>query len=265
MESETTPIQVVIRFASALPDLPITLSSAYTSTPLSLKQEIRKSRPAETGTQRLRLIYNGKVLTDDVLISEALRLPSRNHDPKGKGKAKAVDTMGPSQFWIHCSIGDTLSPDELATEIASSTVSTRNTSPRPHGTTIPPPLLGFDRLLTASFTPTEISALRAQFMSVLAHSHTPDNMPSPAEIRVLEEQWLNEGGSDTIDGSGGAFDIEGSGYDDLIWGNIMGFFWPLGAGLWLLREEGVWTRRRQMAVLTGFCINLLFSVLRVTF
>jgi len=30
----------------------------------------------------------------------------------------------------------------------------------------------------------------------------------------------------------------------LIWGNLMGFFWPVGAMFWLMREEGVWSGGR---------------------
>ena len=53
------------------------------------------------------------------------------------------------------------------------------------------------------------------------------------------------------------------GLDDILWGNVMGFFWPVGAVVWGFREEGVWSKRRQIAVLTGVLVNLAFSVLRV--
>lgn len=93
-------------------------------------------------------------------------------------------------------------------------------------------------------------------------------MPSAVELRVLEDRWIDEstssnGGVDGGDGGVGD-DGEGGGLEDMLWGNVMGFFWPLGAVVWLLREEGVWSKRRQIAVFTGLLVNVAFSVLRVT-
>ena len=97
-------------------------------------------------------------------------------------------------------------------------------------------------------------------------------MPSASELRTLEDRWIDNtnttdrtnadgftGGMGADDGEGGAAAL-----DDMLWGNIMGFFWPVGAVFWLLREEGVWSKRRQIAVVTGFLVNVAFSVLRVT-
>ena len=98
-------------------------------------------------------------------------------------------------------------------------------------------------------------------------------MPSAAELRVLEDRWIDEstspgnaGGSGGADDGFGGFggDGEGGGLEDMLWGNVMGFFWPFGAVVWLLREEGVWSTRRQIAVFTGMMVNVAFSVLRVT-
>ena len=56
---------------------------------------------------------------------------------------------------------------------------------------------------------------------------------------------------------------EDAGLEDMLWGNLIGFFWPIGAFCWLLREEGVWSRRRQIAVFSGVLVNLTFGFLRV--
>lgn len=85
---------------------------------------------------------------------------------------------------------------------------------------------------------------------------------------MLEDRWIDEstssgGGGDGGDGGVGD-DGEGGGLEDMLWGNVMGFFWPLGAVVWLLREEGVRSKRRQIAVFTGLLVNVAFSVLRVT-
>jgi len=135
-------------------------------------------------------------------------------------------------------------------------------------TTTTPQPLGFDRLLSAGLTPPEIAALRSQFLAIQAHTHTPDTMPSAAEMRLLEDRWLDNSSSNPANAAantGGAFEDEGAegGLDDILWGNVMGFFWPVGAVVWGFREEGVWSKRRQIAVLTGVLVNVAFSVLRV--
>ena len=96
-------------------------------------------------------------------------------------------------------------------------------------------------------------------------------MPSASELRTLEDRWIDDTNSaaPTVGSEGGAGLVDdaegdGGGLDDMLWGNIMGFFWPIGAVLWLLREEGVWSKRRQIAVVTGMLVNVAFSVFRVT-
>lgn len=91
-------------------------------------------------------------------------------------------------------------------------------------------------------------------------------MPSAAEMRVLEERWLEAGSSGGGGGGGaaGAVDDEtGGSLEDMLWGNVMGFFWAVGAIVWLVREEGVWSKRRQVGVVTGVLVNIAFCVLRV--
>ncbi|OJD14502.1 hypothetical protein AJ78_05152 [Emergomyces pasteurianus Ep9510] len=140
---------------------------------------------------------------------------------------------------------------------------------------------GFDRLLDAGFTPTEVSALRSQFLALQSLSHTPDTMPSGAELRRLEDIWMDEGGSaGSMDGGGGGTSVAGGGpgitndgvgtasgaagaLDDMLWGSVMGFFWPVGCGLWLLREQGVWSWRKGLAVFVGIVVNFGFGVVRI--
>ena len=52
--------------------------------------------------------------------------------------------------------------------------------------------------------------------------------------------------------------------EDTLLGNVLGFFWPVGALVWGLREENVWTRRRQISVLTGVLLNMAFGFLKMT-
>ncbi|EON64575.1 hypothetical protein W97_03808 [Coniosporium apollinis CBS 100218] len=330
-------LYLIVRFTAAIPDLSLTISAPHTTTTLSLKRLIRTHLPPTLSSNRLRIIYAGKVLADTAPLSTSLNLPppppawrlapdKRSKDDavahsKGKGKGPARsspngDDDAPSplpqrRVYIHCSIGDVLSASDLAAEASAaaaaenaltatsnsppvsptSTTAAPKTSPSHTGTTntaaasnsstsTAPAPQGFDRLLTAGFTPAEISALRSQFLSNLRFTHTPDTLPTGAALRRLENSWLDSSAQDQgsasaaepgeLDQAGGGegwgagFGAEEGGLDDMLWGNVVGFFWPLGAVVWGCREEGVWTRRRQIAVATGVLVNLVFGFLRLT-
>lgn len=319
----TDDLELTIRFSASLSDLHLSIPlhtqpNANTST---LKQLIRSRLPAEYASRRIRLIYSGKALADDAVLSTILKRPashpptrtatprpgsapgiatptsSNNKDTplsaKAKGKLPTRDTLSTIQrIYIHCSIGDVvLSTSELADEAHTAapkptSTAADTTKPQPENATttssIPPPtpaLRGFDRLLTSGFTPTEISSLRMQFLAIQAHTHTPDDMPSPDSLRELEDQWLdnsNDGSSSNAfpgaSGSGagetagllaGSEEQEGGALDDMIYGTAMGFFWPLGCLMWAFREQGIWSARRRMAVVVGVVLNVGLGVVRV--
>jgi hypothetical protein len=142
-------------------------------------------------------------------------------------------------IFIHCSPGALITeaaPDESAPHLP-----------------VPPRPLGFDRLLTAGFTETEVAALRAEFTRL-----NPDAQGE--ELRALEERWIDESGEGEMGaGAGGG----GSGYVDMFAGTVIGFFWPAVAVGWVLREEGLVLGRRGMAVVAGVGVNLLFGLVRV--
>jgi hypothetical protein len=204
------------------------------------------------------------------------------------------------KYYIHCSLGDALSAAELASEatLAQSTAdslksqfdmsqkpssqrrASNSTGSGSNGlrrrssttTTAPQPQAqGFDRLLSSGFTAQEVASLRSHFQTNLSFTHTPDTMPSPAEMRILEDRWLDSTATDpspALTGEGGdtgwgaGFAVEDGGLDDMLWGYMTGFFWPLGALVWGFREEGVWSRRRQLAVVMGVLINTIFGFMR---
>ncbi|KAI8934859.1 hypothetical protein NX059_008537 [Plenodomus lindquistii] len=325
-------IYLIIRFTASVPDLPLSLHEPRTTAALSLKQLIRRHLPPEHAAARLRLIYAGKVLVDTDPLSRSLRLPPPLPPPprdatynenapgsksKGKQPLKATPTIKygttadmPSEakkYYIHCSLGDALSPAELASETAlaqnteialKSQYETSSSSQRNNGTTTTdsssstnvtstarrrsstatapqPQAQGFDRLLSTGFTPSEVAMLRSQFQTNLSFTHTPDTMPSPSQMRILEDRWLDDGGNDpssslagSADGAtgdagwGAGFAVEEGGLDDMLWGYMTGFFWPLGSLVWGFREDGVWTRRRQVAVVMGVLINAVFGFMR---
>lgn len=135
-----------------------------------------------------------------------------------------------------------------------------------------PQAQGFDRLLSSGFTAAEVASLRSSFQTNLSFTHTPDTMPTAQEMRVLEDRWLDSGANDpsaSLTGNtegdagwGAGFAVEEGGLDDMLWGHMTGFFFPLGSLVWGFREEGLWTRRRQVAVVFGVLINVVFGFMR---
>ncbi|CAI7656960.1 unnamed protein product [Penicillium pancosmium] len=170
--------------------------------------------------------------------------------------------------------------DGSGSQQASTASSSSATAPP---TTTTPAPRGFDRLLSAGFTASEVTALRSQFLAVQSVTRTPDTMPSGEELRDLEDRWMDEGstsanlgdgagGSGGAGGGGGGFggDDDGglgtgsrSAWDDMLWGAVMGFFWPVGCAMWLRREEGVWSWRKGVAVFVGVVMNAAFGAARI--
>lgn len=281
-------MDVVVRFSTSNPDLILRVAHPGATSALTLKQQIRAQLSAPQSESKLRLIHAGKVIPDELALGKSLHArispPPRADDhgksEKSKGKLPVKEHVEAPRVYVHCSIGDALLPSELASEaqaaidadatLASTVQQDTGTSSTgdghaPTSTTTPAPR-GFDRLLTAGFTSAEVATLRTQFLAIQAHTHTPDTMPIGQDLLALEELWLDNGsntattGGDTAGGFGGE---DSRGLDDLIWGNLMGFFWPVGAMFWLMREEGVWSGRRQTAVLAGFVMNLTFGLFRM--
>ncbi|CAL5875084.1 uncharacterized protein PFLUO_LOCUS9388 [Penicillium psychrofluorescens] len=230
---------------------------------------------------------------------------------KGKGKQPVRDTR--PRLYIHCSIGDiALTDADLVAEAgvastlllqqrkdedyektSSNLFGSQPKQTRQHQhqqqqqhpttsatTTTTPAPRGFDRLLTAGFTPAEVTALRSQFLAVQSVSRTPDTMPSGEELRDLEDRWMDEGSTAAqaqgaaggLDGGGGGLGGDddgglGSGsrgaMDDMLWGAVMGFFWPVGCAMWIRREEGVWSWRKGVAVFIGVLLNAAFGGMRI--
>jgi len=295
--SSSTPT-LTIRFSSSLPDICIPLTTdPHALSPASLKQQIRARLPPEHNALGIRLIAGGRVLDGAPSVGDALRIPRRQASQGGGGASNDAHPGGsstkptqkqpaptppptPQIFYIHAALSPTpLSAAELAQEAAlaqrpsspppNRTTTTNTNTPSDADTDTRPPALGFDRL--AGFSPADIASLRAQFRAQVVARHTPADMPSERGLRLLEERWLDAGGGAGGGGQGasdvtapgvGDEDDNAAGLDDALWGAVMGFFWPLGALAWGLREEGVWSRRRQLGVLVGVVVNFGFGALK---
>lgn len=313
-KQENDPLYLTVRFSASIPDLRLDIDYPEITTAAGLKQAIRTRLPKSLSSHRLRLIYAGRGLEDKTPLSVSLKLPpppprfskatsNSEHNaasqddtaPKqDKGKAPVRE---PPPIYVHCSIGDIiLSAADLAAEAAVvSTLHNQDDSQnhededfgksghqhQHHGdgqssSTVPAPR-GFDRLLSTGFTAAEVTALRSQFMATLSVSRTPDTMPSGAELRELEDRWLDEGssamtaGGPVAGGEGVSFTDDDGGFgtssrgaiDDMLWGAVMGFFWPIGCAMWLRREEGVWSWRKGLAVFVGVVVNISFGTMRI--
>lgn len=285
-------LHLIIRFAPPTPDLSLTISSPSTTTPHNLHTLIRPHLPLHLAACPIRLISAGALLPPTLPLTSSLRLPQQRErapvPPPPRGPATAGveeekekdDQVEP--VYIHAAISSSskLSAAALAEEyqtLAPLSSSTAGSSHLPK-ISIPSlpssnPPLGFDALLSTGFSPAEIVSLRSQFRSIQAHIHTPDTMPSHSELLTLEERWLEQ---NSASGGGLVGDVEGGGasgwagegggdggaLEDVLWGSVMGFFWAVGAVAWLVREEGVWSRRRSAAVIIGVSINLAVCALR---
>ena len=295
---QANPLLITVRFSASIPDLQLDVPEPETTTGAGLKQLIRADLPKDLSSHRLRLIYAGRGLEDTAALSVSLKLPpSPSPSPRptesesqdnGKGKQAVQDTR--PRLYIHCSIGDiALSETDLASEASvSSTIllqqkkqkarpstDTNERSPLfPSGHVQPPPQTtpaprGFDRLLSAGFTAAEVTALRSQFLAMQSVSRTRDTMPSGEQLRDLEDRWMDEGSTAVQAQVEGGDDDGGIGagsrgaMDDMLWGAVMGFFWPVGCAMWLRREEGVWSWRKGVTVFVGVVVNVVFGAMRI--
>lgn len=314
------PLLLTVRFSTSRPDLLLDIPHPRRTTVAALKHLIRSRLDQPDSQRRLRFIHGGRILPDAAVLGAVLKplppppLPASHADPKGKGKAVmhggasgSGSSHPPQRVYVICSIGDLLTDDELdaerrraeepapeehapaaagasssapdggaATATAAGTASGRGVQSR-----------GFDRLLAAGFTPSEVNQLRLQFRSIQEARHTADTMPSPDTLRGLEDAWMDNnnatnngagggalaaamGGADGEDGGGGGpaaaavgdeFGLAGV-LDLLLRGMLIGFVWPLGAVGWLVRDEEKIPKRMRVFVYFGFVLSLLIGTIR---
>lgn len=312
------PLLLSIRFSASLPDLDLDIPSPANTTVAALKQLIRDRLDSTYNTRRLRFIYQGRILQDDATLSTALALPLRSpaatsprpsqsdeHDSqnKGKGKGKAVEGQPDAEqnrVYVICSIGDALSPSQLADEAVAARKAPHPSVPsdRSHATqqdgstaaasaserrstsaTTRPTPRGFDRLLAAGFTQAEVSQLRLQFRDIQAQRHTLDTMPSPDTLQSMEDSWMDANAGDAVPGGGtgavgpageagpadDAFGAMHNQLDGLVKGMVMGFFWPLGGLSWLTREEGIVSPRWRVWIGFGVSFSIFIGIIRALF
>lgn len=260
------PLLLTIRFSTSIPDLDLDIPHPQSTTVLSLKHLLRTRLSTPN---RLRLIHQGRILPDSSALSSVLKPPLQppppQPDAKGKGKGKAVDGHAPLRIYVNCSIGDELSPKDLADEQASASNPPQHVTPSESsnqaGSARHRPR-GFDRLLQAGFTPSEISTLRTQFVSIQNERFTPDSMPSPDSLRRLEDAWIDTNAGELPSAANpleDEFTNMSTVLDVLIQGMMIGFFFPLGSITWLLRQ-GLWSEKWQIFVGSGVVLSVTVGI-----
>ncbi|KAI9902072.1 hypothetical protein N3K66_003889 [Trichothecium roseum] len=270
------PLHLIIRFSNSLPDLSLDIPNPAATTVLSLKQILR----ARLSTpNRLRLIYQGRLLPDASALSSVLKAPapppkndSDGRDKaKGKGKGKGVAGQEVVRVYVNCSIGDKLSVEELEKEKAEAEAAPAASENAAEGsaagrTSTRPRPRGFERLLSSGFNRTEIAALRTQFSSIHASHYPPDAPPSPDTLRSMEDAWIDSNAGEGTNPSGGptAEDTTGLAYniDGLVQAMMVGFFFPLGCMTWLARGEELWSdnSRWKFFVVVGCAFSLITGI-----
>ncbi|KAG5992996.1 hypothetical protein E4U43_003606 [Claviceps pusilla] len=262
------PLLLTIRFSTSIPDLDLDIPYPQSTTVLSLKHLLRKRLSTPN---RLRLIYQGRLLPDSSALSSVLKPPLSpplaSSKPDAKGKGKAIDGHAPLRIYVNCSIGDVLSPKDLADEQASASNPPQDVTPSESShqasSTRPRPR-GFDRLLQAGFTSSEISTLRTQFASIQNERFTPDSMPSPDSLRRMEDAWIDTNAGELPSAANNPLEDELSNMstmlDVLIRGMMIGFFFPLGSITWLLRQ-GLWSEKWQIFVGSGVVLSVTVGII----
>ncbi|KAL6454386.1 DSC3 DSC E3 ubiquitin ligase complex subunit 3 [Candida maltosa Xu316] len=268
-------INLVIRFINSLsaseqvPDLPIPIGINFEKDNVNrlvnviwLKTTIRSKVP-QCANKRLRLIYNGRVLNE--------KTDFKNEVLKTRNEA--------DQIYIHCVIGEELTPEQLAQE--------NQLDNRPQQKSTNPEVIGFDRLLQQGFSQDDIVDLRRQFYSIYGGGGGPGGDIADVEedenrqnrLRQLEERWIestsNTGATEraapaTQDGdqlqaeapSPSLEADESRVNEDLLLGFCIGIFLGVVAGVFLLVDETVFNKRQKMSILAGIAINFSLAIIR---
>ncbi|KAF9453968.1 hypothetical protein P691DRAFT_718380 [Macrolepiota fuliginosa MF-IS2] len=271
MAGQAVSRDLVVRFTEGLPDLTVAVEKQ--DSVKDIKGKIRETRP-ELQDRRLRLIHSGRLLTDGTSLYALLIAQEERHQQQHqRGSAlvdgdTATDASGKAvTTWIHCSVGPKMEKGDTGEDEKEQTAQLR-------------PVRGFDRLVVAGFSESDIANFRRQFHSQSSSNYLDMDFETEEEydehFRALEEQWI-----DSIDGAGSAVLSQSSSSTSsaILQGTVMGFFFPImpfffmktsrPAVFW---EDGtepdstsnvLFSRRMQMGLVFGFLANLLFGMWRM--
>ena len=221
------PLDVYVRFADRA-DVTVFVDDVKGKTISWVKLQLRSRLDvADIDRRRLRLIQAGRIVSDTTQLLSLYPLRLDEDAETRKGKAADRDTP---RLWFHCSIGGIDETD----------------SQEQQPSTLPAPR-GFDRLLEAGFSESDIAELRSQFHS------TSDGNDENEQMRLLEERWIDDSANEIEAGSQ-------AGYEEMLYGICLGFFLGL-LSLWIIWEGsfGGWsiTKRGKWTIVAGVGRDLL--------
>lgn len=193
---------LIIKFSTDTPDLALEVPDPTIVNVSWLRNQVRQKVGGVLVNRRLRFIAAGKVLTEHTNFARDVA----KVDIKGKKPIVASNNGTPSGFdptkriYVHCSVGDILSPADLQRE---ATLDLSSSTPNPESSTEPAPR-GFDRLRNAGFTTQDIEQLRNQFQRTYGND---DNDEEDGE-RDIERQEGRQAG-EPVPVLGGAAVVNG--------------------------------------------------------
>lgn len=245
-----------------------------------------RSRAHGTERRRLRLIYNGRVLNDQTNFKIDI------FDPKLRQLRELGEPMDELQVYVHCLVGDELSPEQLSQE--------KELDRKAQEVSTLPQVIGFDRLLSQGVLPQDVNDLRRQFQMVYLPEYL-ENFPQSAVsdveedesrqefIRQLEERWLestNNGSAPAQPGLAAsnsnannettgvavapstaamraAAELEGTHHnEDLLLGLVLGAFLGVVAFVFLMMDDTMFNKNQKLALVVGISTNVVFAIFR---
>ncbi|ANB13258.1 Dsc3p [Sugiyamaella lignohabitans] len=274
-------VTIIIKMSDgSFQDIPLEIDNILEVTVSQLRRMIRQKAGGTTLNRRLRLIYGGKILNDltNVAVEVAgveLAPDSASISTTGSSSKPAPKVVkGPKskRIYVHCAIGDILTPAELAKEGEyDKRIPTRSTLPE---------LRGFDRLRDTGFTDEDIVQLRQQFGRLYGTSPAPGATSGEAqpnsdgvvdttgvqgdrrneeEMTRLEEQWIETG---VADGPPDIAALMGGDYLDDLVGTLIGMFLGILVVILVNESSTLFSKRQQKFILLGSAVNISYALLR---
>ncbi|KAK6459973.1 DUF2407 C-terminal domain-containing protein [Scheffersomyces coipomensis] len=175
---------------------------------ISWIKNIIRSRIKQCKSNRLRLIYNGRVLNERTNFKSEIFEPrlryieQQQEEEQTSGQLQSEPPSNDGEkIYIHCVIGEELTSEQLIEE--------NQLDNKPQEISTTPQVIGFDRLLQQGFSQDDINDLRRQFYSIYSPSMLQSNAnreindleeeeQRTRDIRQLEERWIES----TVNGNG---------------------------------------------------------------
>lgn len=236
--------------------------------------------------RRLRLIYNGRVLNQATDFKNDIFAPKLR-------QILALETPEDDlRLYIHCVIGDELTPEQITQE---------NQLDQPQQVSTTPQVIGFDRLLQQGFSQDDVNDLRRQFHQVFLPSFFESRPDGGLEaindveeeerrqrlVLQLEERWIESTinnqpvptaptAPSTAQGAGPSADAganepvaapapdldDNTGNEDLLLGLSLGILLGVTSLIFLIIDDSIFNKRQKMSVIGGLVINCSFAIVR---